>query len=368
MSIVNSSFHKVAVIGLGLIGGSLCRALRRVFPNLELVGIDQPPVINLARDSLDQVFSPDDLENALRQVDLVFLATPINTIIEILKKIATAIAPGTLVTDVGSTKVEIVATASKTMIDGCYFIGGHPMTGHAQSGWQHADAYLFENAAYVLTPDLPAPEKTRADFIALLQGLGAHVIEMDAATHDRVAADVSHLPQLLAVALMNYVGRADADREKRLRLAAGGFRDMTRVASSPFAMWRDILRTNKSTVQTSLREFREYLSTLEALVDDEAMSSMFNNASAARQQIPQDSRGFLQPHFDIAVVAPDRPGAIAKISGALAGAEINIKDIEVMKVREGESGSLRLAFDSAQSRDRAIRLLRAIGFASQPRA
>ena len=279
------SFKRIAVIGLGLIGGSLCRALRCVVPNAEIIGVDKKEVIEQARDALDHVFTPDDLQKSLRGVDLVFLATPISAIIEYLPRVAACIEPNTLVSDVGSTKSQIVAVARRVMIGRGYFIGGHPMAGTERSGWQQATPDLLKNATYVLTPDLPVPEKTRVDFIALLQALDMKVIEMDAGTHDQVVAQISHLPQLLAVAIMNYVGRNDAERELRLHLAAGGFRDLTRLASSPFPIWRDILHTNSVEIKRALREFRECLSSLEALVDDEAIGINFTQANETRRQI-----------------------------------------------------------------------------------
>jgi len=294
MKTVIESFQKVAIIGLGLIGGSLCRALRRAHPQIELIGIDKQPVLDEARDALDildHVFAGEDAYEALRDVNLVFLATPIDSIISLLPKIAASIGVNTLVTDVGSTKAEIVKTARAAFKSRGYFIGGHPMAGKAHSGWQHAETGLFENAVYVLTPVSEAPKKIKTDFHALLQSIGAQVVEMDAEAHDRVVAAVSHLPQLIAVALTNYVSREDADRAWRFRLAASGFRDMTRIASSPFPIWQDILRTNKSAIRQTLREFRECLSELESLDETEAIETMFKEANWVRQQMPQNGNG-----------------------------------------------------------------------------
>jgi prephenate dehydrogenase len=294
MKTVIQSFQRVAIIGLGLIGGSICRALRRAHPQIELIGFDKKPALDQARDAddiLDHAFAVEDAYEGLRHVDLVFLATPIDSIISLLPKIAERIGVNTLVTDVGSTKTEIVKTARAAFTSRGYFIGGHPMAGKAHSGWQHAEASLFENAVYVLTPVSETPEKLRTDFHALLQSLGAQVIEMDAEAHDRVVAAVSHLPQLLAVALMNYVSKDDVDRTWRFRLAANGFRDMTRIASSPFPIWQDILRTNKPAIRQTLREFRECLSELESLDETEAIETMFNEANWARQQLPQNGNG-----------------------------------------------------------------------------
>jgi prephenate dehydrogenase len=285
MQNTNTPFQRVAVIGLGLIGGSLCLALRRVFPNVVLTGVDNQHVIEQARHKVDHVFLPNDLEKSLRGISLVFLATPINAIIEYLPRVAASVDHATLVTDVGSTKALIVDAARRAMAGRGYFIGGHPMAGKEHTGWQHANASLFENAAYVVTPGDPVPEKIRNDFFALLRGIGSRVSEMSAEKHDRLVAEVSHLPQLLAVALMNYVGREDSEREMRLQLAAGGFRDMTRIAESPFHVWQDILLTNRAAIKKSLSEFREHMALLEVLVDDIALDKNFQRANDTRRQI-----------------------------------------------------------------------------------
>lgn len=283
-------FKKIAVIGLGLIGGSIGLALRRAFPNVVLVGVDRQEVIEQARDQLDHVFTPDDLQRSLRGAGLVFLATPINSIIEYLPRVAAGIEQNALVSDVGSTKAQIVS-AARRVLRGCgYFIGGHPMAGKEHTGWQHANASLFENAPYVLTPGDPVPEKIRKDFVDLLRRLGARIVEMNAEAHDRLVAEVSHLPQLLALALMNYVGREDSEREARLQLAAGGFRDMTRIAESSYSIWRDILLTNKDAIKKSLSEFRKQLATLEALISDEAMDMNFRHANETRRQLEKEGR------------------------------------------------------------------------------
>jgi len=285
MNTDEAAFKRIAIIGLGLIGGSLCLALRRTIPNVVLVGVDKNEVIEQARDKLDHVFTPDDFQQSLRSVDLVFLSTPIGAIIDYLPRVAAYIDHTTLVTDVGSTKAVIVETARRVMAGRGYFIGGHPMAGSERVGWQQANASLFENAAYVLTPAYSVPEKIRQDFVDLLRSVGARVIEMKAEAHDRLVAEVSHLPQLLAVALMNYVGRDDAEKEMRLQLAAGGLRDMTRIAESPFHLWQDILLTNKAAIKKSLSEFREQIAALEALVDGHALSTSFQQATETRQQI-----------------------------------------------------------------------------------
>jgi prephenate dehydrogenase len=279
------SFHRIAIVGLGLIGGSLLRNLRRTKPDCALIGVDFPEVIARTGDLLDQTFPPNELAQALCNADLVFLATPISMILRLLPEVANVIPPGAVVTDMGSTKSLIVAQAQKYFTGERYFIGGHPMAGSEKSGWDNADPYLFQNSIYVLTP-LPNFPKTHLQALTeLLQTLGAQVMTLDPEIHDRLAAEVSHLPQLLAVALANFIAREEEDVEARVKLAAGGFRDMTRIAASPFSVWRDILSSNRSNIRQGLRQFISALQQLAQDFDNEKIEPEFQHANQIRQRI-----------------------------------------------------------------------------------
>ena len=179
---------------------------------------------------------------------------------------------------------------------------------------------------------------------------------------DEIAAVVSHLPQILAVTLMNYLAHLNEKDAAYLNLAAGGFRDMTRVASSPFDIWRDIIATNKANIRSAIDNFMAELARMRALLDSGELEEMFSDAATSRLSIPKDMRGFIRPQFDLFVVVEDKPGIIARISTALADKKINIKDIEVVKVREGDAGTIRLAFENADDRAAAAALLTLGGF------
>jgi prephenate dehydrogenase len=276
-------FQRIAVVGLGLIGGSLVKSLRRAQPECKIIGVDFQGVITSAREFLDEAFLPGNLAQALRDADLVFLAAPINGILQLLPEVATAIRPGALVTDAGSTKSLIVEQAQKYFTGERYFIGGHPMAGREKGGWENADARLFENAAYVLTPALNFPAPLLDSFTRLLQALGARVVMLEAATHDRVVADISHLPQLLAVALMNFIAREGTPSELGLQLTAGGFRDMTRLAASPFEIWKDILAGNRANIRRSLQEFIVALQNLARDLENDNLERRFKHAQQLRE-------------------------------------------------------------------------------------
>lgn len=357
-------FSHIVIVGVGLIGGSLGLAIKRRFPQSRVVGVDKPAVLRraLARKAIDR--GETRLSRAVRQVDLVILSTPIRQIVRLLPRIAKACRPQTLITDVGSVKVPVLRAARK-LPHGTNFLGGHPMSGVELSGVQAAHPLLFENAVYVLTPPENLPRPMLTNFSSFVRQLGARPMVLDPVLHDQVAAVVSHVPQLTAVALMNVAGRRHPGARKYLGLAAGGFRDLTRIASSRYDLWAEILPANRSEISRSLRmllkELRHYDTALK-LNEDGLLRRKFRSARKLRSGIPADMKGFLHPMPEIQVFVEDRPGVLARLTTVLARAGLNIKDIALMKVREGRGGTFRLAFDSADSARRAANILQARGF------
>jgi prephenate dehydrogenase len=282
---MDTSFQRIAVVGLGLIGGSLVKRIRGNAPKCKLIGVDSRAILAAAREHLDETFEPENLAAAVRDADLIFLATPINTILQQLPEVARSIRRGAVATDVGSTKSLIVAEAQKHFTGERFFIGGHPLAGREKGGWENARADLFESAAYVLTPQSNFPAPLSEALTQLLQTLGARVIKLEPATHDRLVADISHLPQLLAVALMNFVARDNASPELALQLAGGGFRDMTRLAASPFAIWQNILDSNHANVRRSLQDFIIALQRLAQAIDRDELEELFQQANQLRKNL-----------------------------------------------------------------------------------
>ena len=282
---MNIPFQRIAVIGLGLIGGSLVKSFRRSAPECKLVGVDSRDVLVAAREYLNEAHTPENLAAAVHDADLVFLATPINTILQQLPEVAHSIHSGAVVTDVGSTKSLIIAEAQKHFTGERFFIGGHPLAGREKGGWENARADLFDKAAYVLTPQSNFPAHLFEALTQLLQTLGARVIKLDPVAHDRLVADISHLPQLLAVALMNFAARENAPAELLLQLAGSGFRDMTRLAASPFAIWKDILDSNPQHIRQSLNEFILMLQNYVRDIDHADLEAHFRQANQLRENL-----------------------------------------------------------------------------------
>jgi prephenate dehydrogenase len=357
----HSPFRTVAIIGVGVIGGSLGLSIKRKFPTVRVTGVSSRKTLDeaLSIRAIDAGFERDRLSEGVAGADLIFLCAPISVIMELLPVIASAAPEGSVVTDVGSTKTAIMDRASACFGNGRYFVGGHPMAGNEGRGVAWADALLFENAVWVLTPSTSVPSERFNGLAGLIQTLGAHVLVLDPALHDRIAATVSHLPQMLAVTLMNLVANQD-EPEPYLKLAAGGFRDMTRIASSPYAIWKDIFSTNRDLVSRLLDDFIAELELNRDRLAREELEDQFARSGRNRLAIPKDTKGFLRAHYDLSVPVEDRPGVIAAIAVALAGEKINIKDIEIVKVREGDAGTLRLSFESESERSRALTVLEGI--------
>lgn len=361
------TFERISILGVGLIGGSLGLALKRNGFAGEIVGVSRPETIEraVALGAVDRGVGYDDLATGVGTADLVVVCSPIQHIIEVLPQVMAAVPAGALVTDAGSTKRRILDAAASAGRTDAWFLGGHPMAGSEKTGVTAADPFLFQNAIYVLVPEPSVPPSLHAALQELVRSVGARVLELSADAHDTVVAAISHLPQLLATCLVEMVGQLDDESDEKafLALAAGGFRDMTRIASSPFApVWRDIYGTNTDRVVDMATRFGQALASRAGMLGTDDLSGSFEYANRVRDGIPRDTKGFIHRLSEILVVCEDKPGVIAEISTALARESVNINDIEVVKVREGLGGTLRLGFDNDDIADQALQVLARTGY------
>ncbi len=263
----NLFINRLAIIGVGLIGGSLALALRKQGLVGEVVGIGRGEANLLRGVELGVIdrYSLDPREG-VKGADLVFIATPVCTIVGMVATIAPFLHPGAVVTDGGSVKEEIVAACELLMESGTFFVGGHPIAGTEHSGVEAAFATLYENRRCILTPTPRTDPSALAVVTKMWEGAGSEIVLMDVHKHDRVLAAISHLPHMVAYSLVNAVGGYDRFDDNILRYSAGGFRDFTRIASSDPAMWRDIAHMNRDALLEMMDFFAGSLADLRRLV------------------------------------------------------------------------------------------------------
>jgi len=351
----------ISIIGLGLIGGSIAKAIKKSSYNFVVSAFDKPEVLSKAFNENIINSKLNSIEESLNS-DLIFLCLPVAKSLEVFDNIAPKLRENTILTDVCSVKNVFKEKWDKIKSNGIY-IGGHPMTGKEKGGFDNSDSLLFENSVYILTEN-ENDNPLFADLQKIITSFGSNILHIPAKQHDVISASISHLPQLVSVALVN-AASLKTDSYNFLDLAAGGFRDMTRIASSDFTIWESIIANNKSQILTALDKFLYDLSLLSNYITNDnykAIESYFENARIHRDEVPQKTKGFLHPLFDLFVFVTDNPGAISKISTALFEAEINIKDMELLKIREGAGGTFRLSFESSEIVEKASNVLKNIGF------
>lgn len=356
----------IAIIGVGLIGGSIALSLRQD-PQVSVVGFD------VRQECLDKALTSGvihagttDLQTAVREANIIFIAAPVEQIYATLDRLPSlSLQPGVIVTDVGSTKSGIVRYAREKMPREVTFIGGHPMAGTHKSGVEAASDRLFENAYYVLTPASDVPEDQVEKLASLLALTRAKVIRMDPDEHDQVVGSVSHFPHILASALVNLVASYDDSNPWHHRLAAGGFRDITRIASSNPRMWRDVLLNNREHLLRIAEDWAKALDNVLGLVkegDAEQIEHFFRTARDFRDGLPERKKGAMPPLYDLYIDIPDHPGEIGRITTLLGAKNINITNLQIRETRDDILGVLRITFRSQLELEKGEELLCYFGY------
>jgi len=357
-------FKKISIIGLGLIGGSLAKAFSKYFdknPYIHAVDPDERTLKTAVTDGVISGFSAVADQN-LQDSDIVFICTPITPITSYIEETARFAGPNCIITDTGSTKQSIYNRAAEKNIK---YIGGHPMAGSERAGYAASKEFLFENAYYLLTP---APQASGADIDALktaLAAIGAYPLTIDPALHDNSVAVVSHVPHVIAAALVNMVRRLDDKAQTMHTLAAGGFRDITRIASSDPDMWNAICAENKDRILAGLAVFQEILADFAKNLEDSNgnVGKFFDGAKDYRDSFMIKQGGSYLNEYRIFVDVYDKPGMIAAIVTILSINNINIKNIGIVNSREYENGVMQIVFETAANMEKSIDLLKGMNFA-----
>jgi prephenate dehydrogenase len=279
--------NSVAIVGVGLIGGSFALALRKAGFAGPILGVSSPATLERAL-ALGVISEGLPLADAVSRADLVYLSQPIAQIIEVLPEIERYASPGTLITDAGSTKRQIVEQAARTF-SRAQFLGGHPMAGKESRGVDSADADLFRNHSYILTPQSAECLGTDAarNFCEVILNIGARLVVIDAETHDRMVALTSHLPQLASTALASLLAKQNKSKDTLFTVAGPGLRDQTRLAMSSFDVWSDILKTNRDGLVEALDGFIDELVQIRSLVGSPEMGKVFTSAETFARRLRQ---------------------------------------------------------------------------------
>lgn len=280
-----AAFERMAVIGVGLLGGSLALAARERKLVNYITGFGRnTETLKRAQDKgvIDDWSA--DLKTAVKDCDLVVLCSPVGTFMPRLKEMKSALKPGCIVTDVGSVKGDLVSQIENEMPEGTIFVGAHPIAGSEKSGLDAAFAKLFEGARCIVTPTDKTPKDAQDRIVKFWDALGMEVICMDPDEHDRVLGAVSHLPHVVAFALMNAVANVTTKNyDNVLCFSGGGLRDITRIASSDPVMWRDISISNRKQVLTLIDEFQIKLDELKNMIDREEAALLEEAFAAANE-------------------------------------------------------------------------------------
>jgi prephenate dehydrogenase len=331
------STGRALVVGLGLIGSSVALALRDL--GWRVSGRDISP----AREARALELGVVDRLGADPDATLAVVATPVGAIAETVAAIFSDSAqPDLVVTDVGSVKASVVEA-----VDAPRFVGGHPMAGSEQEGPDGADRDLFAGANWVLTPTEETDPDAFAAVRAIVVALGAEPISLPPERHDALVALVSHVPHLVAVTLMAVAAERGEEQAVLLRLAAGGFRDMTRIAAGEAAMWPDVFAANTDAILEAFDAVRTQLDTARAIVangDRAAIIKLLEYAKDARRNLPAR---ITRPEtiVECRIPLPDRPGELAAVTTILGAAGVNIGDFEIAHSTEGEFGVLIISIE-----------------------
>jgi prephenate dehydrogenase len=361
----HSGIHRLAVVGVGMMGGSLALAAQQGAQVDTVVGYDaDPEAIELALRKGVIAEVATSAGEAAAYADLVVVSTPVRSIPALVEECATAQPAPRLITDMGSTKSAIMDSLSP--LARSLFIGGHPMCGAADSGARYARADLFQNATYFLCTTGAAFPKLYEMLQQFILQLGARPTHIDAMAHDRIMAVVSHLPHVLANVLMDHAGTFQVRGKRALDCVGPSFKDLTRVAGANPAMWSDIFLENRSALAQTLRsisgELQEFSHFLEQ-GDESAILDSISSAASHREELLENEDIVPATLYKVTVRVPDQPGVVSKVMTALGQAEINIEDLTLHHFSRSVGGDLVLFIMGQEIAETAATLVQDLGYA-----
>ena len=349
-------------IGFGLIGGSIAKALKSKGADIRVLVYSRRKNEDLDEGVRDGIIDKlvYEVDESFAECDVIFLCAPVTKIVEFLPVVKRVASPECIITDVGSVKGGICESAEELGM-GAKFIGGHPMAGSEKTGFKNASPILLENAFYLITPSDENSDEDVALLKELLTSTGATTVVLDPARHDTITALISHIPHLVAAALVNLVRENDDNDQTLKRFAAGGFRDITRIASSSPQMWEDICMMNSDMIDKYLDEFIRLMNEYKTGVGSHTGKTIydaFESAGEYRDSLPKDSALLIGKMHELYVNIDDRAGAIATVATILSVGGISIRNIGIINNREFSDGVLRIELGSGGDLKKAKELLR----------
>lgn len=354
----------IAIIGVGLMGGSLGLAARERLGVSRVIGYsrtDRTLTEALEMGAITERAST--VEQAAAVADFCFVATPVRSILAVSRQAIAASGPGCIVTDMGSTKSGLMAQL--TAAEERRFIGGHPICGSETAGVSNAREELFDGATWFLTPGESVEPSHYEKLHGFIAGVGAIPTAIDPDAHDHIMALVSHMPHVIANSVMNQAGAVNLDGREALLSAGPSFRDLTRVAGSNSGIWTDIFMENRSWLAVVLKEHRDSIDRVIAALEaggEGALTAMIEEAAANRNHMLEAERLAPSELFVVKVPVPDRPGVLSTVTVALGNAGINIEDLAFHRISVEQGGVLSLAVSGRETGDRAVEILKKLGY------
>ncbi len=353
-------------ICLGLIGGSVARAIREKQPSSEIIAYNRSSKsLDLALNDkvIDRAVYQDEFEKdgfaAFSDCDYIFLCAPVQKNEEFLAMLKNVISSSCIITDVGSVKTGIHEAVKKLDMEK-NFIGAHPMAGSERVGYANSKASILQNAYYILTPTASAPAEKVTEYKNLVQSFDSIPLVISYEQHDYIVAAISHLPHVIAASLVNLVKDSDSDEGLMRLVAAGGFKDITRIASSSADMWEQICMTNTDNIRKLLKDYISSLETIDSSLsghNGSEIHELFDSAREYRDSFTTVGSGPIKVNYRLFVDIADEPGALATIATLLATHGISIKNIGIIHNSEYQGGNMRIEFYTQEELDYASKTL-----------
>jgi len=353
-------------IGLGLIGGSIAKALRRSYPDSTIIAYDtNKDSISKSVSELVVTREAAKIDETFADCDYIFMCAPVENNNDNLRRLGEFIKSDCIITDVGSVKTPILNAIKELGLEN-HFIGGHPMAGSERFGYSNSNPRILENAYYILTPTEATTTRT-IELQTIVKSIGAIPLILDANMHDYVTGAISHLPHVISAALVNLVKYEDSKEGIMKMIAAGGFKDITRISSSSPDMWQQICLTNSTNISELLDKYIKSLNEIKEKIteaDSDNLYNFFDEARSYRESFISTSSGPIKAEYVITVDIADKPGAIAAIASLLSMHGVNIKNIGINHNREFAEGALRIEFYDEEATSNAVKVMSEHGYST----